>query len=450
MLRRLAMQGQRAVPSASSRARSGVACGIVTLALLACAACGEGQAAGRDAVPRPDAGAAATPSAPAPAPSTGAAGRLAVPTNAPAVARHGDFERELLLNGELESVRSISVNTPQTSVFQMRISWMAKEGAMVKKGEPVLAFDNAALADRVLDLETQILDAETQVLSKQSEIASALKDLEIELAQKQYDADRARIDASVDAEVLSRKAYGDRQLADGKAKRELEETGRRIEATRERGQAELDVLLINRDKLRKDLESAQEDLGLLSVAAPAEGLVIYEKRDGSSSRYQEGDSCWPGQPVMRLPDLSAMQVAFSVNEVDAHLLSVGQTVRITLDSFPERELSGTIERIPSMTVNRSETSAVHVFRVISTLSETWPEAMKPGMSVLGRVIVERRANAPLVARSAVRQDGERYWMRAADDRRDAPEVEVHPVDRNSGWYVLDEKQDAAVFASGGL
>jgi len=366
-----------------------------------------------------------------------------------ATARRGEFVSDLLLTGELEAERSIAVNSPQTAIFQLRIQFLAEEGASVKQGEPLLAFDNSALADRVLDLETQILDAETQLLAKQNEIESTLKDLEIELAEKTYENDRTSVLADIDPGILSRKELGDRQLAFQTAKRGLNETRERMERTRERGVADLDVLRINRDKLRKDLQSAQRDMDLLTIEAPADGLVIYEKRDGTNAPYMEGDSCWPGQTILRLPDLAAMQVAFLVSEVDARLLKVGLPVRIRLDSFPDEELTGEILRIPSMAVNRDDRSTVRIFKMVSSLSETWRERMKPGMSVQGRVVVDRRPDAALVARTAVRTDGRIYQVRAAGGA-DAPWVEIHPVARNAEWYVLDESADAAAIAALGI
>ncbi len=364
----------------------------------------------------------------------------------------GDFTRDLLLTGELEAVHSVAINSPQTSVFQMRIQFMAEEGSVVKAGDPLLDFDNSALADRVLDLETQILDAEMQVVGMRSEIESNLRDLEIQLAETEYAYEVARLEAAVEAGILSRKEHGERQLAFSRATRELADARARIVSTKEKGAADLDVLIIQRDKLRQDLASAQQDLSLLSIKAPSDGLVIYETRTRSTVRYQPGDSCWPGQTIIRLPDLSAMQVAFLVNEVDARHLQVGMQVVIAMDSFPDRPLTGTIEQIPSMAVLRGENSQVKVFKVISSLSETWPGEMKPGMSVQGRVVVERLDSVPMVPRHMVRFDGRDYWLRpgaAGLARGDAPR-QVHPVARNATYYVLDQEADAAVVPLLGL
>jgi multidrug efflux pump subunit AcrA (membrane-fusion protein) len=353
------------------------------------------------------------------------------------VVRQGEFVRELLLTGELQAVRSLSVKAPQTRVFQMRIQFMAEEGSRVRKGDPLLGFDNAALADQVRDLETRILDAETQVVAKRSELASALKDLEIELAEKEYERERSRLDAEVDPDVLSRKEYGERQLAYTKAQEELDEVHERVKLTRERGEAELDVLVIERDRLQRDIASTRDGLSLLTILAPADGLVVYETRPGTTLPFQEGDSCWPGQGVLQLPDLSEMQVLFHVSEVDAPLLTPGTAVEISLDAYPDQVLPGTIGEIPSMAVKRSETSKVAVFKVPAKLGGSWAGEMKPGMSARGRVVLERVPDAWLVPRDAVMLvDGRPHLRRRGPDGTDLPGDAVEVLARNALFYRL--------------
>jgi len=74
--------------------------------------------------------------------------------------------------------------------------------------------------------------------------------------------------------------------------------------------------------------------------------------------------------------------------------------------------------------------------------------MKPGMSVLGRVAVGVREDAPLVARRLVSFDGERYWLRADGD--DGAAVEINPVARNGAYYVLDDEKDGQALALLGI
>jgi multidrug efflux pump subunit AcrA (membrane-fusion protein) len=364
----------------------------------------------------------------------------AVVASAPSTpVRRGDFRHELLLSGELRAVRSIEIKAPQTTLFQLRIQFMAEEGSTVRKGDPLLDFDNSGLAEQMQELESRILDAEMQIVSERNALASAMKDLEIELAEREFDHEQALLAASIDPEVLSRKEYGERKLALESAAERLAQARDKIELTRSRGAAQLDVTSINRDKLKQDLLLAREGVALLSIKAPADGLVVYERRRGTTLRHQEGDNCWPGQAVMELPDLSEMQVEFLVSEVDAPLLTAGMSVTIRLDSFPDRALSGTIAHVPSMAVKLDDDSKLAVFKVPATLDETWPDLMKPGMSARGRVVIEERRDVPLVAREAVRFESGSYVVRipGADGAPDRLE-RITPIARDERDYVISD------------
>jgi multidrug efflux pump subunit AcrA (membrane-fusion protein) len=358
---------------------------------------------------------------------------------APALTR-GAYEQEILLTGELRAVRSVSIKAPETSLFQMRIQFLADEGRWVKQGDPLLTFDSASLTAQVRDLETSILDARTREVAKRAEIASALKDLEIRLAEAEHEARRTSLLAGVDQEVLSRKVWSERQVASEAADKTLRETRDRIRLTRARGRAELDVLAIDREKLERDLITARRDLDLLAIRAPADGLVVHERRQENNQRFQEGDSCWPGQGLVQLPDLSEMEVVFTVHEVDAPLLAEAMPVHVTLDAFPGRALDGSVRRIPSMAVKRADESRVSVFKVVASLSETWAGEMKPGMSALGRVAVGRREDVPLLRRAATTWRDGRCVLVAR------PDVAVTPLARTATHYVLAE-EDAALVAS---
>jgi HlyD family secretion protein len=359
--------------------------------------------------------------------------------------RRGVFERELILAGEIEAVRSLSIKSPQTQLFQLRIQHMAEEGEPVKAGDVILTFDSASLVARVDELKSGILDAETQIVTKQAEIASALKDLEIELSEKEHAEQDARLQASVDADVLPRKVWGERQLGRQKAEEELREMRKRSELTTRRGRAELDVLVIARDKLKQDLALVQQGLDLLTIRAPSDGVVVYERKMENMTRYQEGDSCWPGQGILQLPDMSEMRVAFAVHEVDAPQIRQGMPVRVVLDAFPGREIDGVIEHVPSMAVRKSEESKISVFRMHASLAESWPGEMKPGMSARGRAVVERIEDAPLLARSEVRFDGEAWWWPSGAPPEHA--LSLAPLARNARDYLLSEEDFSRLSAA---
>ena len=81
-------------------------------------------------------------------------------------------------------------------------------------------------------------------------------------------------------------------------------------------------------------------------------------------------------------------------------------------------------------------TAAMLFKVVASLAETWVNEMKPGMSVLGTVVIDRRENVPLVARNTVRVEGGSYLLSVAGmgEGTSSPES-IHPLARNETHYV---------------
>jgi hypothetical protein len=78
--------------------------------------------------------------------------------------------------------------------------------------------------------------------------------------------------------------------------------------------------------------------------------------------------------------------------------------------------------------------------------------MKPGMAVRGKVVTEQRPDVALVARDSVIDTpaGPAVLRPGADQGGTAALTPIHPVARNSMWYVLDEEKDAPLIAELGL
>ena len=55
---------------------------------------------------------------------------------------------------------------------------------------------------------------------------------------------------------------------------------------------------------------------------------------GTMAEVQEGEEARPGIPILDVVDPSAMRVRVNANQADVEGLQRGQSVRITLDSYP--------------------------------------------------------------------------------------------------------------------
>jgi membrane fusion protein (multidrug efflux system) len=109
--------------------------------------------------------------------------------------------------------------------------------------------------------------------------------------------------------------------------------------------ARLDVLRSDRATLaakRKEtearIERARLDIAERTVASPIDGVV-------SRTFVSAGEFVSAGQRIALLHDPDAIWIEARFRETDIRRLSVGQTVHVTVDAYPDEEFDAKIERI---------------------------------------------------------------------------------------------------------
>jgi multidrug efflux pump subunit AcrA (membrane-fusion protein) len=92
------------------------------------------------------------------------------------------------------------------------------------------------------------------------------------------------------------------------------------------------------DSLIATLRAGREPEPLLPVTAPFAGSLV-------EAMSLAGAAVEAGTPIFRLIDLSELDVAADVPEAQLPALRIGQSAQVTLPSYPDVRLTGTIERI---------------------------------------------------------------------------------------------------------
>jgi len=145
-------------------------------------------------------------------------------------------------------------------------------------------------------------------------------------------------------------------------------------------------------------ESAQAQVrraeGLLSQARDLlEKTTIYAPMDGTISRLPvevgervAGTGQFNAIEVMRVADLSNMEVVVQVNENDVVNVKVGNPARIDVDAYPDREFRGEVTEIAStaMVTGMGSQAEVTNFEVKIRI-EAEAGTLKPGMSALADI-----------------------------------------------------------------
>lgn len=260
------------------------------------------------------------------------------------------------------------------------------EGATVKAGQLLARLETDDLQQEValrraeLDAATAVL-AELEAGSRSEEIAQAKAALDrAEAEENRLTADFARQQELYRREVISthdfeaaRSAY---QMARAQS-RELRERlllvrkGPRIETIR---QARARV-----GSARAALELARNRLNDATLLSPTAGSVL--------AKHQEpGELVNAGTPVLTIGDLESVWIRAYIPETDLGRVKLGQTARITGDTFPGRAYQGTVSFISPeaeftpKNVQTEKERVKLVFRIKITVPNPNHE-LKPGMPV---------------------------------------------------------------------
>jgi HlyD family secretion protein len=300
-------------------------------------------------------------------------------------ARRGELVISLRVAGQVDAKRAYTITAPR--IRNIQITWMAKEGSLVQSGDPVIRFDSSQQQQELADQQSQLKIAEKSLERERQEYEIQEKQLALELRQAQRNYDEKKHDAPKVAE----EARLQLDVAELREKAALDQIRSDVQ------KAELEV-----QRARDKVANAEHELAQMSLTAPIPGMVVYLDiwKGNSMAKIQEGDSPWPGQGLINLPDLSEMMVKAAVSEVDAGRVAEGQEVNLSLDALPDTTFRGTVARKGTLARRKDDGSQVNIFDLEIAILDKDPR-LKPGMSASAEIIVDRIADVVTVPLEAV-------------------------------------------------
>jgi len=279
--------------------------------------------------------------------------------------------------------------------------------------------------------EAEIAAAEAQVAAAELEHRTALITYD-RIEGDGDDKERARYDlwaAEVGVEAAQKQLDEVLAGADVDEVRAARASVTGAVAQRDAIQAQLDLLLAGPmdeqvrafeaavEQARVALEQARLQLERATLVAPASATI-------SSVDVGAGEMVGPGQTVVVLSDLSALEVDVDLDETDVARVAVGQPATVTLDAFAGVELAGEVTYIaPDALV----LSGVVLYPVTVRLSPEAPihRGVRAGMTAEVEITTASRDGALIVPLRAVRTQGQRaYVTRVVGEGVEQVEVEL--------------------------
>lgn len=172
------------------------------------------------------------------------------------------------------------------------------------------------------------------------------------------------------------------------------------DAKRKSAEAQYNVQVRQRKDLADQLEKCM-------IKAKKPGLVVYGGGDdgyywGNEGRVREGATVRERQTIITIPDLNRMLVKVSIHESYIKKVRKGQKVRITVDAFPDKELTGEVYKVGVLpdSQNRWLNPDLKVYQTTIHISGSH-DWIKPGMTAKAQILVQHLENVLQVPVQAI-------------------------------------------------
>ncbi len=268
------------------------------------------------------------------------------PTELTFAAARGDFVISVEAQGVLEAKKAHNVMAPMLKWTMPKIAWLPREGSKVQQGDIVVELEAGAIETEYINAinEVEIAKAEAQQGEAESELEltlleSQLKETAASLATSNLRLNKMKFEAPRIREI--------KQLEIAKDDLELEKIKKKLASIKKIRIEERARLQLKVKQAQSKLQQARHYLNQLKLKAPVQGFVEYATH-WNGDKLQVGSQLWPNMAIVKIPDLSRMQVKLQLGETDAQKIKKGQSALISIPSLDDLQLEGKVSKVAKM------------------------------------------------------------------------------------------------------
>ncbi|MGB0242726.1 MAG: efflux RND transporter periplasmic adaptor subunit [Bacteroidia bacterium] len=161
--------------------------------------------------------------------------------------------------------------------------------------------------------------------------------------------------------------------------------------------------LYNVKSLAARLDEGMKTLGRTKILAPQSGIVT--QLSSEKGERVVGTAQMAGTEIMRISDLSRMEVEVKINENDIVRLELNDEADIRVDAYPKKTFTGRVTEIANsakfnanMDINEQVTNYTVKIQIdpssyADLISAGRPQPLLPGMTASAEIKTEKRENA---------------------------------------------------------
>lgn len=183
-----------------------------------------------------------------------------------------------------------------------------------------------------------------------------------------------------------------------------------IVAAYERSEAMKNASYYSMQSAAATVTEATDNLARTTIYAPMRGTI--SKLDVELGERVVGTQQMAGTEIMRVADLSKMEVEVEVNENDIVKVSIGDSTKVEVDAYLKREFKGVVTEISNSAIEGLSADQVTNFKVkVRILESSYQDLLegkkenyspfRPGMTATVDIITRRKSNVIGVPISAI-------------------------------------------------
>ncbi|MBC8352789.1 MAG: HlyD family efflux transporter periplasmic adaptor subunit [Planctomycetes bacterium] len=367
-----------------------------------------------------------------------------------------DFNAFVTEPGDVASSSNVEVRcrvksrgAPGTPILRI-----CDEGTNVKEGDFLIQFDDSVLQNELLAQKIVVANDKALLIQAESDLKNAqrtltefdeglfqqeLELLESELFVAEEELRKSELATASSKRLAARGLINTLQVtaakfAFEKAKKDVDAATRKVDVfkrfTREKMSGEYEAEIAKQEanveaatftlKLSEQkLAETQQQIEYCLVNAPAAGQVVHaNERDGRGDTpevMEEGTIIRENQVVIRLPDLTNMQVDVNINESHVNRIKPGQIAEIELDADPDKVLHGEVKEIAAYPIPIRWHGAPMEYGVTVRIMDP-PPTIRPGLRAKVKVFFESKSQVLQVPLAAVVEHDERHFCLVREEQ----------------------------------
>jgi HlyD family secretion protein len=312
-----------------------------------------------------------------------------------ATAEMGTMTRSVVATGKVEPITKVEIKSKANGIIEQLF---VDVDQVVRPGQVLAEIDKENLTARLREARANFQAAE----AAHEAAAAQLKKNEVEAEAPDVPFTKrnlARAEQLFGQKLVSQSALDEARSAVEQAEnRQRAATGQLVVARARIAEARANVA-----QARAAVERAEEELANATIKAPIRATVLtrdVELGSPVSSILNLGANA---TLVMTLGDIERVFVRGKVDEADIGRVRLGQTAKITTESFPDRVFEGRVTQISPIGVEKDNVTTFAVEVSIDNAAKD----LKANMTANAEILLEQFPNTLLVPEAAVTFDDKR-------------------------------------------